>query len=55
MQTLTNERRHGGDATEVAVRPACPGDRLEVTVTDDGTAAPSSRRPPTAAASAWSA
>ncbi|MFH9002469.1 sensor histidine kinase [Streptomyces afghaniensis] len=36
QEALTNVRRHAGDATEVAVRPACPGDRLEVTVTDDG-------------------
>ncbi|CAM5326979.1 putative Sensor histidine kinase YfiJ [Streptomyces afghaniensis 772] [Streptomyces afghaniensis] len=36
QEALTNVRRHAGDATEVAVRLACPGDRLEVTVTDDG-------------------
>ncbi|MEU0385273.1 sensor histidine kinase [Streptomyces chartreusis] len=36
QEALTNVRRHAGDATAVAVRLACPGDRLEVTVTDDG-------------------
>ncbi|GGW46917.1 hypothetical protein GCM10010320_29020 [Streptomyces caelestis] len=36
QEALTNVRRHAGDATQVTVRLACPGDRLEVTVTDDG-------------------
>ncbi|MFI7014720.1 sensor histidine kinase [Streptomyces sp. NPDC050164] len=36
QEALTNVRRHAGDATEVTVRLARPGDRLEVTVTDDG-------------------
>ncbi|MBR8638444.1 sensor histidine kinase [Streptomyces tuirus] len=36
QEALTNVRRHAADATRVTVRLACPGDRLEVTVTDDG-------------------
>ena len=36
QSALTNVRRHAGDATRVTVRPARPGGRLEVTVTDDG-------------------
>ncbi|MDG9708652.1 sensor histidine kinase [Streptomyces sp. DH10] len=36
QEALTNVRRHAGDATRVTVRLARPGDRLEVTVTDDG-------------------
>ncbi|GGW96385.1 hypothetical protein GCM10010383_27640 [Streptomyces lomondensis] len=36
QEALTNVRRHAADATEVTVRLACPGDRLEVTVADDG-------------------
>ncbi|MER7402928.1 sensor histidine kinase [Streptomyces sp. NPDC000070] len=36
QEALTNVRRHAGDATRVTVGLACPGGRLEVTVTDDG-------------------
>jgi signal transduction histidine kinase len=36
QEVLTNVRRHAADATQATVRLACPGDRLEVTVTDDG-------------------
>ncbi|MFI6370598.1 sensor histidine kinase [Streptomyces sp. NPDC050546] len=36
QEALTNVRRHAADATWVTVRLARPGDRLEVTVTDDG-------------------
>ncbi|MEU0724809.1 histidine kinase [Streptomyces sp. NPDC006140] len=36
QEALTNVRRHAADATEVTVRLARPGDRLEVTVADDG-------------------
>ncbi|MFJ8463616.1 sensor histidine kinase [Streptomyces swartbergensis] len=36
QEALTNVRRHAGDATQVTVRLARPGDRLKVTVTDDG-------------------
>ncbi|WP_406443647.1 histidine kinase [Streptomyces sp. NBC_00631] len=36
QEALTNVRRHAGDATAIAVRLRRAGDRLEVTVTDDG-------------------
>ncbi|MFF5979808.1 sensor histidine kinase [Streptomyces olindensis] len=36
QEALTNVRRHAADATEVTVRLARTGDRLEVTVADDG-------------------
>ncbi len=38
-ESLTNARRHGRDVTEVRVEGAVAGDRLVVTVTDDGTSA----------------
>lgn len=36
QEALTNVRRHAADATEVTVRLHQDGDRLSVTVTDDG-------------------
>ena len=36
QEALTNVRRHAAEATEVSVRLRRDGDRLEVTVTDDG-------------------
>ncbi|MGI5430011.1 sensor histidine kinase [Streptomyces sp. CA-179760] len=36
QEALTNVRRHAADATRVTVRLARSGDRVEVTVTDDG-------------------
>ncbi|MFF4270389.1 sensor histidine kinase [Streptomyces sp. NPDC001536] len=36
QEALTNVRRHAADATEVTVRLALDGDRLTVSVTDDG-------------------
>ncbi|MEU9449889.1 sensor histidine kinase [Streptomyces sp. NPDC048277] len=36
QEALTNVRRHAGDATEITVGLRRAGDRLEVTVTDDG-------------------
>lgn len=36
QESLTNVRRHAGDATEITVRLSLAGDRLQVSVTDDG-------------------
>ncbi|MFI6253410.1 sensor histidine kinase [Streptomyces sp. NPDC051016] len=36
QEALTNVRRHAGDATDIAVTLYRAGDRLEVTVSDDG-------------------
>ncbi|MCD7440442.1 sensor histidine kinase [Streptomyces lincolnensis] len=36
QEALTNVRRHAADATEIVVALRCDGNRLEVTVSDDG-------------------